>query len=174
MAGGSQIIIDDQGITIKTNGQAVFKAAQHSFQTGEAVLMPQTALAMYATDYSNQFHYSLNMQSTAVACQQQACSSYVIDRQSGQLLASGHSTTAQGISTHRVFSEARQGIMGVLCLSDQLRVQPQSPESEQQHSHKYNHQHSHQQMSQQDQRFRDEDPLLFEALFGRLNLDSDG
>lgn len=169
MAGGSQIIIDDQGITVKTNGQAVFKAAQHCFQDGEAVLMPHTALAMHATDYSNQFHYALNMHSAVEACQQQAWSSYVLDRQSGQLMASGHTQTAQGISTHRIYSESSQAIMGVLCFSDRLNVQQQS---QQQAPHHQDQQSEHQ--SEQQKTFMHEDPLLFEALYPDLDLSSDG
>lgn len=180
MAGGSQIIIDDQGITFKTNGQTVFKAAQHCFQDGEAVLMPHTALAMHATDYSNQFHYALNMHSAVEACQQQAWSNYVIDRRSGQLMASGHTQTAQGISTHRVFSEASQGIMGVLCFSDRLNVQQQSlqqaPHQDQQSKTQQvphqDQQSEHQ--SEQQKTFMHEDPLLFEALYPDLDLNSDG
>ena len=184
MAGGSQIIIDDQGITVKTNGQAVFKAAQHCFQDGEAVLMPHTALAMHATDYSNQFHYALNMHSAVEACQQQAWSSYVLDRQSGQLMASGHTQTAQGISTHRVYSESSQAIMGVLCFSDRLNVQQQSPQQEQQPENQPEQQPKTQQAPHQDQQsehqseqqktFMHEDPLLFEALYPDLDLSSDG
>lgn len=180
MAGGSQIIIDDQGITVKTNGQAVFKAAQHCFQDGEAVLMPHTALAMHATDYSNQFHYAMNMHSAVEACQQQAYSSYVLDRQSGQLMASGHTQTAQGISTHRVYSESSQAIMGVLCFSDRLNVQQQS----QQQAPQQDQQSKTQQAPHQDQRsehqseqqktFMHEDPLLFEALYPDLDSNSDG
>lgn len=35
MASGSQIIINDQGITVTTNGKVVFKAGQHVFEGGE-------------------------------------------------------------------------------------------------------------------------------------------
>lgn len=37
MAGGSQLVIDNQGITITTNGKIIFKAGQHLFQSGERV-----------------------------------------------------------------------------------------------------------------------------------------
>ena len=32
MAGGSQIVINNQGITITTNGKVIFKAGQHKFE----------------------------------------------------------------------------------------------------------------------------------------------
>ena len=34
MAGGSQIIINDHGITIKTGGKIVYQAGQHKFESG--------------------------------------------------------------------------------------------------------------------------------------------
>ena len=37
MAGGSQIIINDQGITIKTGGKVIFQAGQHKFESGEKI-----------------------------------------------------------------------------------------------------------------------------------------
>lgn len=37
MAGGSQIIINDQGITIKTGGKVVFQAGQHKFESGAKI-----------------------------------------------------------------------------------------------------------------------------------------
>ena len=37
MAGGSQILIDDQGITISTGGKIVYQAGQHKFEGGRRV-----------------------------------------------------------------------------------------------------------------------------------------
>jgi len=37
MAGGSRILINDQGITISTGGKIVFQAGQHVFQGGQRV-----------------------------------------------------------------------------------------------------------------------------------------
>lgn len=37
MAGGSRILINDQGITITTGGKAVFQAGQHKFEGGQRV-----------------------------------------------------------------------------------------------------------------------------------------
>ena len=37
MAGGSQIMINDQGITIKTGGKVIFQAGQHKFESGEKI-----------------------------------------------------------------------------------------------------------------------------------------
>lgn len=44
MAGGSQIVINNQGITITTNGKNVFKAGQHIFKNGEKVDLVRTFL----------------------------------------------------------------------------------------------------------------------------------
>ncbi len=44
MAGGSQIVINNQGITIITNGKIVFKAGQHIFESGEKVDIIRTVL----------------------------------------------------------------------------------------------------------------------------------
>ena len=38
MAGGSQIIISDEGITISTNGKILYKAGQHKFESSERVV----------------------------------------------------------------------------------------------------------------------------------------
>jgi len=37
MAGGSRIVINDQGITISTGGKIVFQAGQHKFESGARV-----------------------------------------------------------------------------------------------------------------------------------------
>ena len=37
MAGGSQIIINDHGITIKTGGKTVYQAGQHKFESGTKI-----------------------------------------------------------------------------------------------------------------------------------------
>ena len=37
MAGGSRIVINDQGITISTNGKIIFQAGQHKFEGGQKV-----------------------------------------------------------------------------------------------------------------------------------------
>ena len=37
MAGGSQIMINDQGITIKTGGKVIFQATQHKFESGAKI-----------------------------------------------------------------------------------------------------------------------------------------
>ena len=37
MAGGSRILIDDQGITISTGGKIVYQAGQHKFEGGRRV-----------------------------------------------------------------------------------------------------------------------------------------
>lgn len=168
MAGGSQIIIDDQGITIKTNGQVVFKAGQHLFQPGEAVLVPKTVLPQGATDYSNQFQYdfvsNFDQQNTLgdaqtqldqpssqqspqptnhqaiqqtsqltpqLSCKQQSPTHYVLDRTSGELLATGQGITGQGVSTARVYREGTQQLLGILCLGETLTVQQQLEDSQQ-------------------------------------------
>ncbi|WP_353172669.1 hypothetical protein [Acinetobacter rudis] len=55
MAGGSQILIDSQGVTVTTNGKVVFKAGQHVFESGERVLAPENVLPKAPTDYSRKF-----------------------------------------------------------------------------------------------------------------------
>lgn len=47
MAGGSQLVIDNQGITITTNGEIVFKAGQHLFQSGVEVGVDPRGLPAY-------------------------------------------------------------------------------------------------------------------------------
>ena len=37
MAGGSRILINDQGITISTGGKILYQAGQHKFEGGQQV-----------------------------------------------------------------------------------------------------------------------------------------
>ena len=61
MAGGSQIIISSDGITIKT--PKVFKvfAGQHKFESGQNVVMEQKILPHLPTNYSLKFKYKSNL-----------------------------------------------------------------------------------------------------------------
>lgn len=40
MAGGSRIIISDEGVTISTNGKILYKAGQHKFEGGQKAVSP--------------------------------------------------------------------------------------------------------------------------------------
>ena len=55
MAGGSRIVINDQGVTISTGGKVIFKASQHNFESGESVPTPKVSLPVVGD--SN--HYTL-------------------------------------------------------------------------------------------------------------------
>lgn len=55
MADGSQIIINEQGITIKTNGKTVFKAGQHIFKGGEKVSTKPSTLPDLDNPYILQY-----------------------------------------------------------------------------------------------------------------------
>lgn len=57
MAGGTQIIISPEGITVKTVGYAKFFAADHIFEGGEQVPLPQFCLPTPPTDFSNKINY---------------------------------------------------------------------------------------------------------------------
>jgi type VI secretion system secreted protein VgrG len=58
MAGGSRIVISDDGITISTGGKIIYKAGQHNFEGGQKVVSPKTALPMFETPYSNKIDYT--------------------------------------------------------------------------------------------------------------------
>ena len=60
MAGGSQILIDSQGVTVTTNGKVVFKAGQHVFEGGERVVTPVTILPTAPNDYSHKVNYKFS------------------------------------------------------------------------------------------------------------------
>jgi type VI secretion system secreted protein VgrG len=57
MAGGSRIVISDEGITISTGGKIVYQAGQHKFEGGQKVVPPKIALPMFETPYSNKIDY---------------------------------------------------------------------------------------------------------------------
>lgn len=51
MAGGSRIVISDQGITISTNGKILYQAGQHKFESGQAV---ENNVRQFLEPYSHQ------------------------------------------------------------------------------------------------------------------------
>ena len=58
MAGGSRIVISDDGITISTGGKIVYQAGQHKFEGGQKVVSPKISLPMSETPYSNKIDYT--------------------------------------------------------------------------------------------------------------------
>lgn len=58
MAGGSQIIINNQGITVITHGKVVFKAGQHIFEGGERVV---TTLPNIPSSNLEGFNHGFNL-----------------------------------------------------------------------------------------------------------------
>ena len=54
MAGGSQIVINNQGITITTNGEVIFKAGQHKFEKAVEVGVNLRGLPSYES-YNEKF-----------------------------------------------------------------------------------------------------------------------
>jgi uncharacterized protein (DUF2345 family) len=68
MAGGSQILINDQGITITTHGKIVYQAAQHVFAGGgkahvELPIMPNTT----SQKFSNRLDANTLIAATGIA-----------------------------------------------------------------------------------------------------------
>ena len=61
MAGGSRIVISDDGITISTGGKIVYKAGQHKFEGGQQVVSEQKILPLLPTNYSLKFKYKSNL-----------------------------------------------------------------------------------------------------------------
>ena len=57
MAGGSQIIINSDGIKIITPAKFEAKAGQHLFESGEKVVTPQTVLPTAPDSYSHKVNY---------------------------------------------------------------------------------------------------------------------
>lgn len=58
MAGGSRIIISDQGVTISTNGQILYQAGQHKFEVGQKVV---TTLPNLPTSNLQGFNHGFNL-----------------------------------------------------------------------------------------------------------------
>ena len=61
MAGGSQIVISDDGITISTGGKILYQAGQHKFESGQKVVSPVTVLPTTPDSYSLKFKYKSNL-----------------------------------------------------------------------------------------------------------------
>lgn len=61
MAGDSRILINDQGITISTEGKIVYQAGQHKFEGGQQVVSEIYKLPDAPTDYSLKFKYTSNL-----------------------------------------------------------------------------------------------------------------
>lgn len=58
MAGGSRIVISDDGITISTGEKIIYQAGQHKFEGGAHVPIPKVSLPMSETPYSNKIDYN--------------------------------------------------------------------------------------------------------------------
>lgn len=63
MAGGSRIVISDDGITISTGGKIVYQAGQHKFEGGQKVVSPMTVLPTAPNDYSRKFFIPTSVES---------------------------------------------------------------------------------------------------------------
>lgn len=59
MAGGSRILINDQGITISTGGQVLFQAGQHKFESGQRVKaeIPHLPVANEIKTFTNKWDF---------------------------------------------------------------------------------------------------------------------
>lgn len=59
MAGGSRILINDQGITISTGGKVLFQAGQHKFESGQRVKaeIPQLPVASEIKTFTNKWDF---------------------------------------------------------------------------------------------------------------------
>ena len=80
MAGGSQIIISSNGITIKTPGEFKVFAGQHIFQSGQQVPISKASLPMMKTPFSNQVNYNWNVSS------QGEKEIFIVDKNNGKLI----------------------------------------------------------------------------------------
>ena len=63
MAGGSRIVISDDGITISTGGKIIYRAGQHKFEGGQKVVSPMTVLPTVPNDYSRKFFIPTSVES---------------------------------------------------------------------------------------------------------------
>lgn len=120
MAGGSQIIISADGIQIKTSGSFKVRAGQHQFLAGEPVAQPQTALPNPIADFSNQFNYSTVNTSNGY---EQDWHAFVLEKDSGKLLADERASQAQQLNCQRFYSDTPKAVIGILALSDQIVAQ---------------------------------------------------
>ncbi len=146
MAGGAQLIISAQGITLKTANTFKVLAGQHQFEAGEAVAITQTVLANSTDSYSNQFNYVIN---SAKTCVNYSFKAFVLDQAAGKLLAC-NTPNQTDLSSQRFHTPEPQAVIGLLALSDQITAQQ-------------NNHIEHSDIS---------DPLLDEALNANLNLSS--
>lgn len=80
MAGGSQIIISSDGITIKTPREFKVFAGQHIFQSGQQVPISKASLPMMKTPFSNQVNYNWNVSS------QGEKEIFIVDKNNGKLI----------------------------------------------------------------------------------------
>lgn len=129
MAGGTQITISTDGITIKTAKVFQVHAGQHQFTIGEAVATRQTILPSHSdTAYSNQFNYSILQPTTAYKQFHAQYQSFVLDLSLGKLLAQTSADPTQAeMRCARFHSEQPTAVMSILCLSDQVLAQQDHP-----------------------------------------------
>ncbi len=130
MAGGAQIIISADGISIKTPRAFHVFAGQHQFLAGEAVMQSHTALPNPVGDYSNRFDYGSISNASYLKHNIQA---YVIEKTTGKLLAHDHLADPQQLSGKRFYTSKAQAVIGMLALSDEISA-TQAPHSSMQQS----------------------------------------
>lgn len=59
MAGGSRIVISDDGITILTNGKILYQAGQHKFEGGQKIISPEIQLPVLGENNQHNLRYLL-------------------------------------------------------------------------------------------------------------------
>lgn len=102
MAGGSQITISDEGITISTNGKILYKAGQHKFESSERVVSHLPTLPIL-----NQGDFNLSVQLTNIENIPYKNKAYFAVTESGQLFEGV--TNNEGYTTP-IYTEKQENI----------------------------------------------------------------
>ncbi|SPL72532.1 hypothetical protein KPC_3710 [Acinetobacter stercoris] len=118
-AGGSQLLINQQGVFVNTDRYFKVQSGQHVFMSGEKVSMPQISLPIFNSNYSNKFDYSI---SKSELCKNDNFMTFVIDKNTGRLITQNKCIIKNNISSNRFFTEDSKTVIGILSFSDDIGI----------------------------------------------------
>lgn len=125
MAGGSQIVINGQGVTVTTNGKVIFKAGQHIFEGGEQIPIPKFSLPTSETLYSNKIDY-ISSSEQGSSCLNNDVFCFVVDKLTGALITSNNIGNSKMMTSERFYTREKQEVISFLMFGDRLSATQES------------------------------------------------
>lgn len=126
MAGGSQIIIDKDGIKIITPAKFETKAGQHLFKDGALVNMPLPYLPMSPTDFSQKFEFNYGSDRSE-NLYREVSKLYVFEKETGMSVHSQEFHNNEEELKHeskRFYTTSEKDVVGLVIYKDFPLIEP--------------------------------------------------